>query len=141
MAISIITDYDWRTIRVPVYAQVSAGRPLDDSPIIGWREIRRPRNYSPNHKYCAMIINGNSLEDNGILSGDYAIVRLTNRLERVGQLCVVLTPDGLTLKYVHPLPNGEIQLAGASRLFTPLLYRIDETSLQGIVVRTERDYQ
>jgi len=133
-----LTLYDARTIRVPVYGQIAAGKPLDDSPIIGWRQIRRPRDYKPGQRYCAVIVNGVSLQNAGILNGDHAILRMQRTINRTGQLAAILLPDGLTLKYIYPDGAG-VRLEGASLSYRPQWYPADDVSIQAIVIRIERD--
>ncbi len=134
----VMTIYDRRTIRVPVYGQIAAGRPLDDASIIGWRDIRRPRDYHPSHRYCAVLVNGTSLTNDGILHGDYAILRLQPKLNYPGQLAAVFVPEGLTLKYCHPDGSG-IRLEGASLTYVPQWFSADDVKVQAIVIRIERD--
>lgn len=126
-------------IRVPVYSQVSAGKPFSETARIGWRWIRVPKNYRPGQQICAVRIVGNSLIEDAILTGDYAICRITSELERNGQLAAVLIAEGLTLKYAHFDPRGGVWLRGASKHYRDTYYEPGEASIQAIVIRIERD--
>jgi repressor LexA len=134
----LLTDYDTRSIRVPVYSQASAGKPLADCVFLGWRTIRIPRGYRKEHSYCAVLISGDSLIDEGILDGDYAICRLTSELERNGQLAAVLLADGLVLKHVW-FEGRRVRLQSRNRKYNDRVLSVEEVTIQGLVVRIERD--
>jgi SOS-response transcriptional repressor LexA len=78
---------------VPVLGQVSAGKPIDPLPIIQWRKISPLRNGKANATYGAAQVVGDSLIDDGIRDGDYAIFEHTHEA-RNGDLVCALTPDG-----------------------------------------------
>lgn len=128
-----------KTICVPVYAQISAGLPLEDCPQIGWREIRLPRGYRENKQYCAVQINGDSLRDAAILNGDYAICRLTPVLEFDGQLAAVSVGGGITLKFVYFSSGNKVRLESRNAAYADRWFDADDVSIQAVVIRIERD--
>lgn len=134
-----LLPYNPEMIRVPVYSQIAAGPPFQETSQIGWRWIRVPRNYRPGQQICAVRIIGESLIEAAILSGDYAICRLTAEIERNGQLAAVLIGEGLTLKYTYFDPRGGVWLRGASTSYVDKYYEPGEAIIQAVVVRVERD--
>lgn len=105
----------------------------------GKRVIRVP-DRSVNHRFCAVIVVGDSLRDAGIQSGDVAVCRMQKHLDYDGQLTAVLTPSGLTLKYVFKDFEDKVRLEGANSNYLPQWYDAQDVSFQGVVVRIERDF-
>ena len=138
MNVSLI-PYDPVMIRVPVYSQIAAGAPFHETSRIGWRWIRVPKNYRPSQQICAVQVVGDSLIGEAILTGDFAICRITPELERNGQLAAVLIGDGLTLKFTYFDPRGGVWLRGASVNYKDQYYEPGEAAVQAVVVRIERD--
>lgn len=99
-----------------------------------------PANYHPGQRICAVQIIGESLIAAAILSGDFAICRITSELDFNGQLAAVLIRDGLTLKYVHFEMNGGVWLRAANKNYVDRYFEPGEALVQAVVVRTERDY-
>lgn len=136
MRVLILTPH---TIVVPVYAQISAGLPLEDTPMIGWREIRVPRGYRETEKYFAVVVNGESLKDAAILKGDIAVCRLTPQVEYNGQLAAVLINGGVTLKFIFYCSDNRVRLESRNQKYSDWWYDADEVGIQAVVVRIERD--
>jgi len=130
-------------IRVPVFAQIAAGYPFnsfDESLCIGWRWIPPPRNYRRGHRLCAVRVFGDSLRESAILTGDYAICRLSTELDFNGQLAAVLIAnEGLTLKYAHCERNGVLRLRAANPRFKERYFQPGEAFVQAVVMTIERD--
>lgn len=128
-----------RKIRVPIYAQIAAGGPIDDSPIIGWRVIRAPENAKQTDSFFTVVINGDSLIDAAILNGDLAICRHSRQLDRNGQLAAVLVPGGMVLKYVYFGSENRVRLESRNARYRDLWFDADQIVIQAVVVRIERD--
>lgn len=106
---------------------------------MGWRDIRVPRGWKQTKKYCAVQINGESLRDAAILSGDYAICWLTPELEWNGQLAAVLVNGGITLKFVYYGAENRVRLESRNEAYADRWFEADEIGIQAVVVRIERD--
>lgn len=126
------------TIRVPILAEVAAGKPIDMLPISQWREIRPIKGARPNDRYAGVRVIGDSLQDTGILDGDVLIFLLT-RVAQAGDLVIVLTPLGLTIKYLLQHSDQMVLLRGANSKYEDQIWDIEEVTIQGIVRRVERD--
>lgn len=128
-----------KLIRVPVYSQIAAGKPFHETHCLGHRWIPIPKNYRPGYRLCAVRVFGDSLINAAIIPGDYAICRLTNEVERNGQLSAVLISEGLTLKYAYFNDDGGLILRAANPRFQDRYYSPGEASIQAIVMTIERD--
>lgn len=91
-------------------------------------------------RLAAVRVFGDSLKESAILTGDLAVCRLSNELERNGQLAAVLiAAEGLTLKYVSFDPAGGLWLRAANSRFKDRYFEPDEASVQAIVMTIERE--
>lgn len=78
------------------------------------------------------------MQDEGILDGDYVIVRKASTA-RNGERVVALLPDGeSTLKTLFRQSDGTIRLQPANPAFEPII--VNEVQVQGIVVGVMRRY-
>lgn len=129
-------------LRVPVICMIGASNSLVDLPIEEWREIRPIDNARPFDMFCGAKVCGDSLKEDHIVDGDYAIVRVTFERYEItpGRLVAALTPFGLLIKHVYPTLNGKVRLVSANRLYSDLLFDAEDVTIQGVVVRTERDW-
>jgi len=127
-------------IRVPMLGDAYAGKPvpLDALPIEGWREIRPIKGAKPWDTFAAIRAVGDSLIEDHILNGDFLIIRLTHQTY-FGELAVILTPHGNTIKYIHPHLDDTVLLKGANALFEDQIWDAKDLKVQGVVRRIERD--
>ena len=126
--------------RVPILGEIFAGKPVpvEALPIIGWRSIRPIKGARAGERYAAAPVNGHSMIEDHIIDGDLVIFKLTHEA-RTGDLIIALTPDGLTLKYFYPQPDGTIILRGANSLCDDQVWQARHLKIQGVVRRIERD--
>jgi repressor LexA len=127
-------------IRVPVLCEAFGGKPvlIESLSIAGWREIRAPKGARAGDRFAAVPICGDSLVEDHITNGDILIVQLTKEA-RVGDLIIALTPDGLTVKYIHAQVEGMVLLRGANSMYEDQIWDASEIQIQGVVRRIERD--
>lgn len=127
-------------MRIPILHEVFAGKPfpLESLNIAGWREIRPLKGARPGDRFAASPVRGDSLIDDHIADGDILIVHLTQEA-KVGDLIIALTPDGLTVKYIHAQVEGMVLLRGANSIYEDQIWDAAEIRIQGVVKRIERD--
>jgi repressor LexA len=127
-------------IRVPIIGEVFAGKavPVEALDITGWREIRPIKGTRHGDRFAAAPVRGDSLIEDHIADGDVLIIQLTSEA-LVGDLVVALTPDGLTVKYIHAQVEGMVLLRGANSLYEDQIWDATEIRIQGVVRRLERD--
>ena len=131
------------TVEVQVLGRVAAGLPLlaeenvidtirvDPSLV---REARRGA-----HQLFGLRVQGDSMIEAGILSGDYIFVRRQSTAER-GQIVVALIGEEATVKYYFP-ERDYIRFQPANSAMAPILVRATDfksTMLLGIVVGVYR---
>jgi repressor LexA len=121
---------------------MAAGSPVEYLPFIEWRDVRLPSWANEHDRFVSVKVCGDSLlhaPRAPVRSGDYALVHLTGDV-REGDLAAVLTPRGMTLKFIFNEPGGRIRLEPANPAFEVEYFDASEVTIQGRVVRTEHDW-
>lgn len=92
-----------RTDGLPIVGTVAAGEPiLAEENIEGYMNLQRL--FERSQGTFLLKVSGDSMVDEGILDGDYVVVRLTATVEN-GQIAVVLLDDEATVKRVFKQKN------------------------------------
>ena len=127
-------------LRFPLVGRIAAGYPLEQfeqSDTLDLEAVFGPRVGEVDSTF-ALQVTGDSMQDEGILDGDYVIVRRASTA-RAGERVVALLPNGeTTLKSFYREPDGRIRLQPANEAFEPII--VNECQIQGIVVGVMRRY-
>lgn len=84
---------------------------------------------------------GESLSGAGIYDGDYALIHLNPSDIRDGDLIAAYTQnDGMLIKFFWHNYDGQIRLEGANPSWPVRYYDPADITIQGKVIRTERDW-
>jgi repressor LexA len=127
-------------VRFPLIGRIAAGLPIEQfeqSDTLDLESVFGPR-VGESGSTFALQVTGDSMQDEGILDGDYVIVRRASTA-RAGERVVALLPNGeTTLKSFYRELDGRIRLQPANDSFEPLI--VNECQIQGIVVGVMRRY-
>ncbi len=114
-------------ITIPLLGSIAAGRPIEAIPTQETIDI--PRDMSGNNVY-ALKVKGESMIEDGILSGDYVIVEQT-RTAKNGDIVVALVEnDSVTLKRFYK-EKDHVRLQPANSSMNPLFFK--KIAIQGKV--------
>jgi SOS-response transcriptional repressor LexA len=133
----MIDPLEYKT--VPVEGQVAAGASVEFLPTVRTREVRLPNWADDSDRFVLTEVCGDSLCDAGIFSGDYALIHLNPNEIKDGDLIAAFTPDGMLIKFYFNNDDGRIRLEGANPSRPARYYDPEDISVQGKVIRTERD--
>ena len=128
-----------RPLRFPLVGKIAAGYPIEkvaDQDEIDLGEVlgaKRGRGEST----FALKVEGDSMKDEGILSGDYVLVERTETA-RNGDRVVALLPDGQTTLKTYFKEDDHIRLQPANPSFDPI--KVKFCQVQGIVKGVVRRY-
>jgi len=124
----------------PLLGRIAAGMPIErcaQDEKVQLEEIFGPSTARRGEMF-ALQVEGESMRDEGILSGDYVIVERRSTA-RNGERVVALLQDGeTTLKTYYQQKDGSIRLQPANEAFEPIIVR--ECTIQGVVVGVLRRY-
>lgn len=119
---------------LPLVGRVAAGAPVlavenveDHVPVSATLARRRA--------FC-LRVNGDSMIEAGILSGDILIVDQERR-PADGDIVVALVGDDATVKYFHPM-GAEVELRPAHPTMRPMRFPGHDVQVQGVVVGLQR---
>lgn len=124
-----------KAIELPLVGTIAAGHPIEA--IENKEAISVPLELLPNLNCYVLQVRGTSMEDDGILDGDYVIVE-RNFYPRNGDVVVaLLNNESATLKRYHR-EKSRIRLQPANRTMRPIYAK--NPVIQGIVRAVLRRY-
>jgi len=101
-----------RTEGIPLVGRVAAGEPiLAEENIEGYIDLNKL--FKPSEGSFLLKVFGNSMTDEGIMDGDYVLVKPASTIEN-GQIGVVLVDDEATVKRIY-IQKDKILLKPANR--------------------------
>ena len=127
-----------RTAEIPMAGIVAAGSPIE--PVPQSESIEVPPSMLRGGETFALRVKGESMKEDGILSGDLVIVR-KQATARNGQTVVAIVNHEATIKIFHR-KEGHIELHPANAAMKPILVSSeDEFRIQGIVAAVIRHFE
>ena len=122
-------------VNIPIIGRVAAGEPLlAEQNIEDYFPI--PVEYMPNKQTFMLQVQGESMINAGILSGDYVIVEQTPSAEN-GEQVVALIEDGATVKTFYR-EEGIIRLQPENDTYDPII--LTDLTILGKVIGVIRMY-
>jgi repressor LexA len=125
------------TIEIPLHGKIAAGTPIEA--LQGSEGFAVPAALLGPGEHYALEVSGDSMVDEGILDGDYALIRKTETA-REGEIVVALIDaEQATLKTFRR--EGQmIRLDPANRHYEAQRYRPDQVQIQGRLAGLIRRY-
>tara|TARA_B110000438_G_C15600720_1_gene557861 strand:+ start:177 stop:773 length:597 start_codon:yes stop_codon:yes gene_type:complete len=121
---------------LPLLGMVSAGMPLEIFENNEYIEV--PSNMKKEGNY-ALRVNGDSMEDDGILDGDYVVIKKV-QVANPGDTVVAVVNGEATLKNYYLGSNG-IELHPRNKKYSIInIRKEDDISIQGKVLGVFRNY-
>lgn len=123
-------DYLVASVSLPLLGRVAAGRPIEAIEVQDQIEV--PASLVRHGDHFVLEVMGNSMIEDGILNGDYVIVK-RQRTAETGQMVVALVDDAATVKRYHP-KKGTIELHPANPAYVPIIVHPEQSfQIEGIV--------
>lgn len=134
-----------KLIRVPVYSiPLFAGGPVpfttETSTMAGVRTVPQPIGTLPTDKLIIRRVCGDSLIDVRIADGDWVMYKQADSA-KPGQLVVISTPHGDTVKFYWPKEDGWVELKAANPEYPNQIWSEEEIVVRGVVVMSGQDWQ
>jgi len=126
-------------LRFPLVGRIAAGMPIEkfaDDDELDVTGLLGPRIGQVNTTF-ALRVEGESMRDEGILSGDYVIVE-RRETARNGERVVALLPNGETTLKTYFKEGSQIRLQPANPDFQPII--VKDCKVQGVVIGVLRRY-
>lgn len=123
---------------LPMAGIVAAGRPIE--PVTQNEAIEVPLSMIQGNENFVLKIDGESMRDDGILRGDFVVVR-KQKTARTGDRVIALINGQATIKKYHPTSQS-IELRPVNASMSPIvLKQTDDFQIQGVVVGLVRHYR
>lgn len=124
------------TEEIPLLGSIAAGTPIEA--IEDSEKISVPMHMLGKGQYYALKVKGESMIDDGILSGDIAIIKHQTQADN-GQIVVAVVDNETTLKHFFKSAK-QIELHPANKTMQPIIVKDKDCEIRGIMVGLLRTY-
>lgn len=121
-------------IQIPLLGKISAGQPIEavaERETIAVSQSKLPRQ----GELFALKVEGDSMIEDGINSGDYVIVRQQVTAENGQRVVALIDNNEVTLKKLYRETN-RFRLQPANPTMAPIFVNPERLSIQGVVIET-----
>lgn len=124
-------------VELPLHGRIAAGTPIEA--LQGTESLAVPAALLGPGEHYALEVSGDSMVEEGILDGDYALVRKTDTA-RDGEIVVALVDNSEATLKTFRREGSMIRLDPANRNYDPQRYRPDQVVVQGKLAGLLRRY-
>lgn len=124
------------TEEIPLLGNIAAGTPIEA--IENANMISVPTHMLGRGQHYALKVKGESMIEEGILSGDIAIIKHQTQAEN-GQIVVAVVDNETTLKRYYK-KSKQIELHPANQTMKPIIIKDKECEIRGLLVGLIRTY-
>ena len=124
-------------VELPLHGRIAAGTPIEA--LQGTESLSVPAALLGPGEHYALEVAGDSMVEEGILDGDYALVRKTD-VARDGEIVVALINEEEATLKTFRREGQMIRLDPANRNYDPQRYRPDQIRIQGKLAGLLRRY-
>jgi repressor LexA len=115
-------------VELPLHGRIAAGTPIEA--LQGTESLAVPAALLGPGEHYALEVAGDSMVDEGILDGDFALIRKTDTA-RDGEIVVALVNNEEATLKTFRREGSMIRLDPANRNYSPQRYRPDQVQIQG----------
>ena len=124
-------------IDLPLHGRIAAGTPIEA--LQGTESLAVPAALLGPGEHYALEVAGDSRVEEGILDGDYALIRKTDTA-RDGEIVVALIDNEEATLKTFRREGQMVRLDPANRRYDPQRYRPDQVQIQGLLAGLLRRY-
>jgi len=136
-AIEVISPVETRRLEFPLLGRVAAGKPIEAVETADAIEV--PPSMTGQGDHFVLQVRGNSMKEDGILDGDFIVVRKQPTAEN-GQTVVALINNEATVKKYYKQKNY-VELRPAHANMESILIKEGDFRIEGRVVGVMRHYK
>src|SRR3954447_2660492 len=125
------------TLEIPLHGRIAAGTPIEA--LQGSESFAVPAALLGPGEHYALEVSGDSMVDEGILVGDFALIRKVDTA-RDGEIVVALVNDEEATLKTFRREGNMIRLDPANRHYEPQRYRPEQVQIQGRLAGLVRRY-
>src|SRR5215212_63651 len=124
-------------IELPLHGRIAAGMPIEA--LEGQSSLPVPAALLGPGEHYALEVAGDSMVEEGILDGDYALIRRTDTA-RDGEIVVALVDDVEATLKTYRKEGQMVRLDPANRRYDPQRYKPEQVRIQGRLAGLLRRY-
>jgi repressor LexA len=136
-AIEVISPVETRRFEFPLLGKVAAGKPIEAVQDVAAIEV--PPSMIGNGDYFVLQVKGDSMKEDGILDGDFVVVRKQPTAEN-GETVVALINNEVTVKRYYR-KKDHVELHPAHTGMESIVVRDENFRIEGKVVGVMRHYK
>jgi repressor LexA len=136
-AIEVISPVETRRFEFPLLGRVAAGKPIEAVEDVGVIEV--PPSMVGSGDYFVLEVKGDSMKDDGILDGDFVVVRKQPTAEN-GETVVALVNNEATIKKYYKTKR-KVELRPAHEGMNSIVVRKGDLRIQGKVAGVIRHFR
>jgi repressor LexA len=136
-SIEVISPVETRRFEFPLLGRVAAGKPIEAVETVDVIEV--PPSMVGQGDHFVLMVKGDSMQEDGILDGDFIIVRKQPSAEN-GETVVALINNEATVKKYYQRDDS-VELRPAHSGMAPILVHQGDLHIQGKVVGVMRQYK
>ena len=125
------------TLEIPLHGRIAAGTPIEA--LQGTENFAVPAALLGPGEHYALEVSGDSMVDEGILDGDFALIRKVDNA-RDGEIVVALIDNEEATLKTYRREGRMIRLDPANSRYEPQRYEEDRVSIQGRLAGLIRRY-
>ncbi|MEO1170049.1 MAG: transcriptional repressor LexA [Pseudomonadota bacterium] len=122
---------------LPLHGRIAAGQPIEA--IEGQDSLSVPAAFLGSGEHYALEVAGDSMVEEGILDGDYALIRKAD-VAREGEIVVALIDQNEATLKTFRREGSMIRLDPANRNYEPQRYAPEQVAIQGKLAGLLRRY-
>ncbi len=124
-------------VEIPLHGRIAAGTPIEA--LQGTDTLSVPAALLGPGEHYALQVAGDSMVEEGILDGDFALIRKTDTA-RDGEIVVALVDNEEATLKTYRREGSMVRLDPANRRYDPQRYRPDQVQVQGRLAGLLRRY-
>jgi repressor LexA len=124
-------------LELPLHGRIAAGMPIEA--IEGQDSLSVPAAFLGSGEHYALEVAGDSMVEEGILDGDYALIRKVDTA-REGEIVVALIDQSEATLKTFRREGSMIRLDPANRNYEPQRYAPEQVAIQGTLAGLLRRY-
>jgi repressor LexA len=126
-----------QALAIPLLGRIAAGHPIEAIPD---QENLNIAEFLLGPGRFALLVQGDSMIDAGILDGDTVIIRRQDTADDGDIVVALIDDESATLKRFHRRVGNKLELAPENKSLRPLIFDAHQVRIQGVLVGQLRTY-
>ena len=135
--IQLTEESEHQAMTLPLLGRIAAGHPIEAIPDQDNLNIAE---FLLGPGRFALLVQGDSMIDAGILDGDTVIIRRQDTADDGDIVVALIDGEDATLKRLHHRVGNKLELAPENRNLRPLVFEAHRVRIQGVLVGQLRTY-